>query len=510
MLVDQKKLDLYVNKNFNVLFEGERGVGKTSVIYNTFEKAGLRIKYFSAPTMDPWTDLVGVPTTVTRNDGKEFLRLVPPEDFADDKYDVIFIDELNRAPKKVMNALMELIQFKTINGKPYNIKMIWAAINPHTEEEDYHVEPLDPAVRDRFQIQIKIPYKVDIDFFSKKHGSVGETFCVWWNNQPEAVRKEISPRRLFETAGFYLDGGDIEDMINVGNIAKLKEDLKSNSQLLLLEQDFKSGVVSSSKSVLTKNYPPNIAKYIKGSLQKFEFFLPYLDKEWLAQEFIQKDKVYNFFMRLNQDGSPEVKEITKILIESIVSINPGKNSFVKKNLEELGDFLKPELKEVYENTTVFSLDDLSHKSQKEHHFVKQIGEYDMIKMGRITATEIVRKYSWSGILQMIRMGEQAVQGGFISEERCKDQLASRIGSLLAIAVSQDKVNDTLQKAIKSLTDKSNKSYIWNKNNIDSKYADLGDRIKDVMGKFDGLSFDEAQAKYFDSVIPQRAKKGLRK
>ena len=184
MLVDQNKLDLYVKKNFNVLFEGERGVGKTSVIYSTFQKAGMRVKYFSAPTMDPWTDLVGVPTTVTRSDGKEVLRLVPPEDFADDKYDVIFIDELNRAPKKVMNALMELIQFKTINGKPYNIKMIWAAINPHTEDEDYHVEPLDPAVRDRFQIQIKVPYKVDVEFFTKNYGIVGETFCSWWNNQP--------------------------------------------------------------------------------------------------------------------------------------------------------------------------------------------------------------------------------------------------------------------------------------------------------------------------------------
>ena len=37
-------------KNFNVLFEGERGVGKTSIIHKTFEKAGLRVKYFSAPS----------------------------------------------------------------------------------------------------------------------------------------------------------------------------------------------------------------------------------------------------------------------------------------------------------------------------------------------------------------------------------------------------------------------------------------------------------------------------
>lgn len=174
MLVNEKKLAFYVERNLNVLFEGERGVGKTSVIYKTFNEANLRVKYFSAPTMDPWTDLVGVPSTVVRSDGKEVLRMIPPEDFADDKYDAIFIDELNRAPPKVLDALMELIQFKTINGKPYNIKMIWAAINPYDENNnDYNVEPLDKALKDRFQIHIKFPYNVDESFFKKNHGDTG-------------------------------------------------------------------------------------------------------------------------------------------------------------------------------------------------------------------------------------------------------------------------------------------------------------------------------------------------
>ena len=40
-------------------------------------------------------------------------------------------DELNRAKPKVRNAVMELIQFRSINGIKFNnLRMIWAAINP--------------------------------------------------------------------------------------------------------------------------------------------------------------------------------------------------------------------------------------------------------------------------------------------------------------------------------------------------------------------------------------------
>ena len=41
------------------------------------------------------------------------------------------MDEFSRAHKKVRNAVMELIQFKSINGRKFkNLKIVWAAINP--------------------------------------------------------------------------------------------------------------------------------------------------------------------------------------------------------------------------------------------------------------------------------------------------------------------------------------------------------------------------------------------
>ncbi len=504
MLVDQRKLDLYVNKNFNVLFEGERGVGKTSIIFSTFEKAGMKVKYFSAPTMDPWTDLVGVPTTVTRSDGKEVLRLVPPEDFADDKYDVIFIDELNRAPKKVMNALMELIQFKTINGKPYNIKMIWAAINPHTEDEDYHVEPLDPAVRDRFQIQIKFPYKADVDFFKKNYGSVGEIFCNWWTNQPASIQKEISPRRLYDTTGFYLDGGDIEDMINVGNIAKLKEDLKGASQILTLEKDFNANNLSaSSRGILNKNYTQIVEKYIKGSVNVFQFFLPAIDKEWMAKEFLSKDKVYNYLLKTASSKDEERKEIAKNIIGEIVNTNPGKNPFVRRNFDELKEFFTNETKAEYENLANLQLSSLFTSNQQEANFVRRIGEYRlMTKSGKITGSDLL-ELNWSNVRSMTIEGLKIVNAGHIDMDRCKKHLGERLGMLFALVNAQGQVNDSMKKTISSLTDINTKSFIWNKNNIDTAFSDVPEIILATMNKYAGFSESEIKEEYLSIVKKPR-------
>lgn len=349
MLIDEKKLQFYVKKNLNVLFEGERGVGKTSIIYKTFNTSGLRLKYFSAPTMDPWTDLVGVPTTVTRTDGKEVLRMVPPEDFADDKYDAIFIDELNRAPPKVLDALMELIQFKTINGKPYNIKMIWAAINPHSEDNnDYHVEPLDKALKDRFQIQIKIPYKVDEKFFYKEHGEVGSIFCDWWNNQPKDVQKEISPRRLFESIDFYMSGGDLEDIIKYGNIEKLKTDVKNASLLKLMNDEFNAKKIEKSAHFLKGNYSAQIEKFLLRNQETFNFFMPFMNQEWISQKFYQtQNNTISKYILENAKNTESVnhqksKEIVTSILESATK------AFIKNNLQEYKEFLSDERKKEFE------------------------------------------------------------------------------------------------------------------------------------------------------------------
>lgn len=183
--------------NKNVLLSGKHGIGKTAVIKEIFtERFGDNWLYFSAATMDPWVDFVGIPRE-TKDEKGHYVELVRPKYFRDDSVEAIFFDEFNRAPKKVKNAVMELIQFKSINGKKFNnLKVIWAAINPDDAKETYDVERIDPAQLDRFQIRIEVPYVPDIDYFRNKFGRQGELAIKWWKSLVPENKELVSPRRL--------------------------------------------------------------------------------------------------------------------------------------------------------------------------------------------------------------------------------------------------------------------------------------------------------------------------
>lgn len=195
----EKLLDSFLAHNMNVLFEGRHGVGKSAMVRACFEKNGLKWQYFSAATMDPWVDFVGVPKAVKNEQGKEVLDFVLPPLFADDSIEALFFDEINRAPKKVRNAVMELIQFKSINGRKFkNLKVVWAAINPIEDVDgaEYDVERLDPAFIDRFHAHITLPYDVDDEYFKDKFSQYGERACAWWRALPPNIKALVSPRRL--------------------------------------------------------------------------------------------------------------------------------------------------------------------------------------------------------------------------------------------------------------------------------------------------------------------------
>ena len=142
---------------------------------------------------------------------------------------LFFLDEFNRAPDKVLNAIMELIQFKTINGYPMkNLKVIWAAINPEDEDDTYSVNHLDPAQLDRFQIHIAVPYKADKAYFLKKYPTVGQIFLDWWKELPFEIQKKVSPRRLDYAADAFINQCRLEDVLPVDSgIAKLRDSLRS-------------------------------------------------------------------------------------------------------------------------------------------------------------------------------------------------------------------------------------------------------------------------------------------
>jgi hypothetical protein len=207
---------------FNVLLVGKHGVGKTAMVKEVFDKLKWNWKYFSASTIDPWVDLVGIPKEV---DG--VLELIRPANIDFDDIEAIFLDEYNRAPKKVRNAVMELIQFKSINGKKFpKLRVIFAAINPDDDEElTYDVEKLDPAQIDRFHIHLTIKSEPSAYYFKRTFQNIGSLAVKWWQEQTKEIKALISPRRLEAGVRVFMANGDPQyvfdpDKVNVGEFVE--------------------------------------------------------------------------------------------------------------------------------------------------------------------------------------------------------------------------------------------------------------------------------------------------
>ena len=207
-------LDFALKNNLNVLFSGEHGVGKSSIIIETLKRHGLKYRYFSASTMDPYVDFVGIPMQVENEQGDEVIRCIRPEHISDD-VEVFVFDEFNRSHSKIRNAVMELIQSKSINGRKFpNLKVVWAAINPSDHENSYDVEDLDPAQADRFHMHIHLPYEADESYFKRVHGATGEAATQWWKLLSVEDKKVISPRRLEYGVSAYSEGASA-DLVGV-------------------------------------------------------------------------------------------------------------------------------------------------------------------------------------------------------------------------------------------------------------------------------------------------------
>ncbi len=209
MAITVQQLKTYMEASKNILIAGEAGTGKTEMLRTAANELGLSMKYYSSSTLDPFADLVGIPVPDTINKLVEYYR---PKEI--DAAQVIFFDELNRADPKTINAVMEIIQFRSINGEPLrNLKCVVAAINP--VDQGYNTEELDIAVRDRFDFFLTSEVVADYAFFKAKYGpavarTVIDLFKDYQSSYKEDRRSKkntlgyFSPRRLEKLVDAFL------------------------------------------------------------------------------------------------------------------------------------------------------------------------------------------------------------------------------------------------------------------------------------------------------------------
>lgn len=209
--MDTKNLVKFIQSEKNVLFVGPHGCGKTTMVIDAAREANVVLKYFSAATLDPWADLIGIPVPVGSEENKH-LKFIRPLDM--DEAEMVFFDELNRSHPKVQNAVLEMIQFKSINGVPLpKLKMVWGAMNPAGGK--YKVDELDVALEDRFHIHLEIKANPDVKYFTRMDKVSGEQLfnedeaghlVSWWNGLTKEAKAIVSPRRLEYFGTLIKDG----------------------------------------------------------------------------------------------------------------------------------------------------------------------------------------------------------------------------------------------------------------------------------------------------------------
>ena len=309
-------IDFFIKNNMNILFRGRHGTGKTARILEAFEKHGLKYQYFSAATMDPWVDFIGIPKEKTI-DGKSYLELIRPKVFEDDEVEAIFLDEYNRAPKKVRNATMELIQFKSINGKKFkNLRLVFCAINPEEDGDDkYDVEALDPAQIDRFHALIEIPYTPDLKYFKGKYDENSAIAAVtWWKELTPELQRFVSPRRLDYALEVHTKGGDLRYVLtNDGlNLNKLITELQNGPISANLKKLYDASDAPGAKTFLAaeNNYAASVPYIIKKK-EYSNFFIPLLSDERIISLMNKEKLIEDLVFAHSATFMPLIEDISK-------------------------------------------------------------------------------------------------------------------------------------------------------------------------------------------------------
>lgn len=189
-------LEAAVKAKKNVLLISPRGCGKTMSVTDTFNShyGPGNWKYFSASTLDPYVDLIGVPAPKHVGDEVE-LKFARPRDISNAR--ALMFDELNRAHHKICNAVLEVTQFGTINGTPLpKLEVVWAACNP--VQAGYYTERLDLALEDRFHIKLELEASMNEAYLVRRGytAPVAKISANWWNNLSPDNKTLCPPRRL--------------------------------------------------------------------------------------------------------------------------------------------------------------------------------------------------------------------------------------------------------------------------------------------------------------------------
>lgn len=150
MDIKQTKLILTsAPKDKSVMLHAKHGVGKSSIVKQVADDQKIGF-YDLRLSQCEVGDIKGLPYNHTLDNGKTIVRFAKPEWFPtdEDSSGILFLDELNRASKDVLQAVFELCLDRRLDGQ--KIPDGWQIVSAVNSDDEYDVIELDPALQDRW------------------------------------------------------------------------------------------------------------------------------------------------------------------------------------------------------------------------------------------------------------------------------------------------------------------------------------------------------------------------
>ena len=171
---------------------GAHGTGKSAIVYEWAKENGYTVVEKRLGLIADPGDLTGLPDHDRDKSGKAFAtRFITPDWFPRNGKTVLFLDEVNRAHKDILQAIFELVYDRRLNGValPDDVVIV-AASNP--PGGDYHVLDFnDPAFQDRFVHVAFTPTEEDFLSYCRNKGLNGE-IVQFLNENRNAIRGKAS------------------------------------------------------------------------------------------------------------------------------------------------------------------------------------------------------------------------------------------------------------------------------------------------------------------------------
>ena len=180
--------------NKPVLLRGRHGIGKSQVVYQYAESAGLPVVERRASQMTEG-DLIGLPSV-----DEDRTNWNPPNWFktACEQPVVLFLDEVDRATIEVRQGIFELTDSRKLNGHTlHDGTLIFAAINGGEHGAQYQVGDMDPAELDRWTVFDVEPSIEDWLNWAKTNVSTMVWDFINQNRQHLEHNDEFEPNKVY-------------------------------------------------------------------------------------------------------------------------------------------------------------------------------------------------------------------------------------------------------------------------------------------------------------------------